>query len=134
MSHALTKEERTFLEGVGGIYLGNVKDERGKALAAADLTTLTLTLIDKSTAQVINSRNAVSVLNANGGTINASGEFEFLLTADDNVIVDTGLDDELEEEHIMRLRWTWIDSSLQTHTGGKDISIWVKQLDTPVVP
>ena len=61
------------------------KDYDGTGIAATDITTATMTLINRDTAAVINSRSAVDV----SSYFNESGEFSMTLAAADNPIVGT---------------------------------------------
>jgi len=90
-----------------------VEDETETAIPAASLSTCTLLLYDQktqlaspgTTGAVINGRNRQSVLNANGGTIDASGNLEMVLTPADNVIVGTG--ENQSERHVALFEYTY---------------------------
>lgn len=89
-----------------------LKDETETAIPAASINTLTLLLYDQltelaspgSTGAVINSRNRVNILNANGCTATSSGGVTLTLTPADNVIVNTG---ESSERHVALFEWTY---------------------------
>ncbi len=84
---------------------GVIRDEAGAAIPAASLTTLTLTLYNLDAAQtIINARDAVSILNANGGTVDSSGNMAFPMTAADTALVDAT---QGEEAHVALIRWTY---------------------------
>lgn len=69
---------------------GTLQDEDGAAIAASSISALTVTLYDRATDAIINSRDGQSILNANGGTLHAtSGAWTLTLSASDNVIVGT---------------------------------------------
>lgn len=53
-------------------YTAYLTDETDTVIPASDLGTMTLTLRDKATGTVINSRSAQNVLNANNVTVHAS--------------------------------------------------------------
>lgn len=81
-----------------------VRDEADVAIPAANLSTLTATLYVKRSGAIINSRNAQSILNANGGTVDSSGNGTLTLTPADNAIVSaTGA----EEDHELLIEWTY---------------------------
>lgn len=61
--------ETPVAEGATAVLTGYLTDESGADLALAELQTLTLTLTDQASGNILNSRNAVDVKNANGGTV-----------------------------------------------------------------
>lgn len=83
--------------------------------------TLTLTLYDQATGEVINSRDAQSILDANGGTVSSAGAFELTLSPDDNVIVGSGR----RETHVALIAWTW-DSGAKE--GRAEVHITIENL------
>lgn len=84
---------------------GVIQDEAGNALGSTVLTALTLTLYPKATpATKINARDQQNVLNANGVTVDASGNLVWTATPLDNVVVNTAL---TEEQHIALFEYTW---------------------------
>lgn len=98
----------TVNEGNVAVIGGTLLDEAGDAIAAASLSAFTLTLYDRATDTIINSRNAQSVLNTNGGTLHAtSGAFTLTLSSDDNPILSTSLAAGRTETHIALLEATW---------------------------
>jgi hypothetical protein len=75
------------------------------ALPASLLNTLTLTLSSLHGAQaIVNSRNDQNVLNANGVTVDESGNFTWLMDALDNQVLDATLP---VERHRMLLEATF---------------------------
>lgn len=101
------------------------KDMAGAAIAKANLATLTATLVDENTGDVINSRDAQSVLDANGGTVASDGTLTLRLQPADSAIVTTG-DAGTIEGHILRLTWTWSDG-VMTRTGVQEWGIKVQR-------
>lgn len=97
-THTETIGERTT-----SVYSADVQDEDGVAIPGASLSTLTLTLYDQASRQIINGRSAVSVLNANGGTVDSSGNFEMVFDPEDNAFVGTGD----QETHVALFRYTY---------------------------
>jgi len=92
-------------EGSSARVTAVIKDETGAVIAGSALTTLTLTLYDYVVpATIINSRNAQNVLNANGVTVDASGNLTYLMDPADNPINDTTLS---KENHVALFQWTW---------------------------
>lgn len=93
------------------VYTATITDENGDALPAASLDSLTLTLRNaKGTAAVINDRNAVNALNANGVTVDEDGLLTWVMEPGDNAIVGrTSVGD--PEIHVALFQWTWDSGS-----------------------
>lgn len=82
-----------------------IRDENGVGFKP---DTLTLLLYDVATSGVINSRNRVSIRDANGGTLSATGLLTLQLDPADTVIVGTNNSAAgAKERHIALLEWTW---------------------------
>lgn len=98
----------TINEGNIALVSGTLTDEAGDAVPLASLSTLTLTLYDRATDTIINSRTAQSILNTNGGTFAAtSGAFTLTLSSNDNPIVTSALAAGRTETHIGLVEATW---------------------------
>lgn len=113
-------------------FVGTFKDVSATPvqLTKADILTIKLTLFAGTT--IINSRNAQSVLDANGGTLATDGTLTIALDPADQVIVDTMLTAGQTETHVARLDWTWSDGS--TRTGRAEYTFKVEKLAAPTVP
>jgi hypothetical protein len=99
------------VERTSSIYDFTLLDENQDPVPLSVLSSLTLTLYDRQTNTIINSRDAVSVLNVNGGTYaNTSGAGTFKFAPADHVIVGTGS----VETHIALFDAIW-DGPGQTH-------------------
>ena len=59
-------------EKITARYTADIQDHEENAIAGSSLTTLTLTLYDKVTGTVINSRDNQDVLNTNGVSVDES--------------------------------------------------------------
>lgn len=79
-------------------------DEGGEALDRDRIASLTLTLYDEDSEAVINEREDQSILNANGGSVDASGLLTLTLDPADNPILATGKE---QERHVALLTWEW---------------------------
>lgn len=101
------------------------KDMAGAAITESNLATLTATLVDEATGDVINGRDAQSVLDANGGTVASDGTLTLRLQPADAAIVTAG-DAGTIEAHILRLAWTWSDGVL-TRTGVQEWGLKVRR-------
>lgn len=97
-------------------------DEEGTALADTDLATLTVTLFDETTKQIINTRTATNILGANGGTF-SNGVFAWLMSPLDNAIVDG----RPYEYHVVLVQWTYGGGGVKQ--GRQPIRLMVVNLD-----
>ena len=91
-------------EGESGVYTAALTDENGTAIAAANLSAFTLTLYEKSTETVINSRNAQNVLNTNNVTVDAAGVVTWTIQPGDTAIIRP---DAHYEDHVGVFVATW---------------------------
>lgn len=70
MIDAYTVEAQT--ERTSGLIIATLTDELGAAVTLASITSLTMTLNDQKTGQVINSRRNQNILNLNNVTVGAT--------------------------------------------------------------
>ena len=103
------------------LYGAIIKDEAAVAIAAASLTTLTLTLYNSDDEAIINSRSAQDVLNTNNVTVDSSGVLAWTMQPADNVITGTG---ELET-HVALFEYTW---SSGTKRGSHEVTVKVRDI------
>lgn len=101
-----------------------VQDESGVALPDTQVTTLELTLYapDLGDEPILNSRDAVNVKNANGGTLDASGNFVLTLGPADNEVLDRTRPQEL---HRALLVWTFAAGA---KTGRYEVDFYVRNM------
>lgn len=93
-------------------YRASLTKEDGTALAAAELSTLTLTLYALDTARtIINSVNGTNILNVGRGTIDANGLLTVILTPDDTQVLDATL---AEEKHVLLFQGTYASGAKAT--------------------
>lgn len=104
-------------EGVSAKFTATIVDESNTAISYRLLNSITLTLTDKYTGEVINSRDEQDVLNVNDVTISANGELVWDVQPEDNEIVGTGK----VEDHEALFEWSWDDARI----GKKKIQIRV---------
>lgn len=95
------------------------RDQDDEAIVPSSLT---LTLYDLASGNVINSRSGVSIRNTNGGTVTANGVLTLELSANDNVVLNTH---KATEQHIALLEWSW---SANTRFGKHELVITVENL------
>lgn len=104
-------------------------DYDGAALDASLTADIKLSLYDRDTKQIINSRNDVSVKNANNGTVTTGGLLDLRLGTADAAIVDTDLAENEVEQHVARVSFTWNDG-YGTQTGKGETQFGVRKLAT----
>ena len=88
---------------------------------------------------IINGRNGQDVKDTNGGSLEDSGQFTLELAEEDNVLVDTILEDDEYESHRLLIKWTYdyvdpVTAAVSEQTGSKEYEIRVRPLPTPVAP
>lgn len=125
-SSTLTAKQRKLDEKTLAKYTATVKDEAGAAIAAASLTTLTLTLYDVDTLTIINSRTAQNVLNTNNVTVDSDGLLTWLIQPADNAIVGTRRRANQYEKHVALFEYTW---SSGTKASKHEVILEVRQLN-----
>ena len=99
----LTTEQQQVLEETSAVFTATLlsdKTDPNSTISSANLSSLTLTLYDKCTGTIINSREDQDVLNTNNCTVDVNGLFTWNIQADDNQIISTTLDAGEYEEHI----------------------------------
>ncbi len=84
-------------------FTATIFDEARQPIPAKALDSLTLTLYDRASNSVINNRNAQNVLNANGVTVDPSGNLAWLMSPADNTIFRSVA----SETHIALFEWTY---------------------------
>ena len=83
---------------------GPLTDEDGVVVAGSILSSATLTLYDERTGNILNSRSAQNVNQANGVTISDAGIVSWLMVPADNAIVNTKLP---QEVHVAVFDFRW---------------------------
>lgn len=91
-------------EAATAILRGTIRDAAGTALPGSAIGALTLTLYELRTGSILNSRNAVSIKNANGGTIDSNGDLTLTLSPADNAMLTQAV---AHETHVALIRWTY---------------------------
>jgi hypothetical protein len=100
----------TMLEGTSGLYSFQLVDLEGQSIDSAFLTTLTLTLYDVDSNQIVNNRDAQDIFNTNDGTVVTTVSLNPITTVTlslrpaDTVILNTN---RLLEYRVLSFRWTW---------------------------
>jgi hypothetical protein len=99
-----TYRDAPVAEATSAVLTGRLVDATGAPVPGPQLSTLTLTLVDRDTGNIVNGRNATDILNANGGEVDVGGNLSLTLTPDDTALIDAERD---REGRIARLAWTW---------------------------
>mgnify|MGYP000934557076 CR=1 len=107
-------------EGSSARYTATLLDHQTLPLSGNTLTSLHLTLYDKSSNTIINSRDHQGVLNANGVTVNSTGGLVWTLTPNDNVMLSNTA---AVETHIALFEWAW-----PTGAGKQEVLIQVQNI------
>jgi len=97
-----------------------VVDENDVGLDVAVITAIKMTLYDKKTSDIINSRDAQDIKNANNVTISSVGALVWTVQVLDNIIVTAT---EVLEHHVALIEWTW---NVGNNSGHDEIDIFVQ--------
>lgn len=92
-----------------------VTNQAGTGIPGSSLTTLTLTLYDKKTGEVINSVSGTDILNTGRGSIDESGVLTLTLEPEDMPVVDSDLKAGNIEHHVALIVWTWDSGDKRGH-------------------
>lgn len=94
--------QKVLAEGTSQTLTGSLLDQNKAPIAAADLSTMTMTLFDAGTAAIINGRDDTDILGVNGGSVLA-GAWQLDLTPEDMVILASA---NKTEVHVLLVEWT----------------------------
>ena len=111
----VTAPNSPYAAGSTPIYRGTLVDPYGAGIPAADLSSLTLTIADVLTGDVINGVSQVNILNTGRGTIDSSGNLQVSLLA-----ADTSMDEvpgSLQVERALVIDWTYATSGPAATSG-----------------
>ena len=118
----ITTKRFDVLERTSVRYTAKLVDDNGDAISVNNLTAITLTVYDKKTGNILNSRDEQDVLNTNNVTITTAGDVEWIIQPADIAIVNANL---VNETHIALFEWTWNSG---TRVGKQEIELAVKNL------
>jgi len=132
---ALTRTERRVPEGTTPIYRATLYKENGvDVIALADMTSMVMTLYNDATEELINSRDHVDVLNANGGTLDAtSGAFEMAFEAEDMTVVNADVANGEADPVYALFQWELTNGQKGSHQVKIDV-LKVANLEAVVIP
>ena len=127
---ALSESDRRVNERSSALYTATLNDEKGDPVTVSALATLTVTLYDKATGDIINSRNGQDALNANDVTLHAtSGALTWKMKAADNPInTPATIEAGDYERHIALFEWTYDMSGSGVGDGKHEVIIDVLSL------
>jgi len=97
----ITTIEHPFAEKKTAKFSGVIKDENGAGVLPSAIK---LTLYDRQTLAIVNSRNGGSILNVNGGTCDANGNWTLTLAVADMAILDAA---KTKEFRTALVEWTY---------------------------
>lgn len=106
------------------------QDLTGTTIAKAALLSLTVTQFEEVTKSIINSRNAQSCLDANGGLVASDGTLTLRLQPADNIITNSDTAVEGVEVHVLRFDFTWNDGVI-VRTGRENRGLFVERQGSP---
>lgn len=122
----LTMQQKTILEGTTAVYTCILQDSDGNPVPKYSLTSLTITLHDVATGNVLNNRSDQSILDVNNATMHAtSGLLTWTMQPEDNQIINSQIEGGLEV-HCAEITWVWGNPA---NTGKHQVLFYVKALD-----
>jgi hypothetical protein len=118
----ISAADRVHNEGDTFIYRTYLVDENGEPIALADIVTATLTLFvgredeEGETPDIVNSRNAQNILNANNVTIHAtSGLLTWRAQPGDTTLFSSEIEPGRKEPHTAKFKITYDTDRVKTH-------------------
>lgn len=96
-------------------------------LDKAAIATLTMTLYGPDQKTILNSRNAVNVIDTNGGYLSSEGTLVMKLSAADNTIVQAMVGD--IESHWIVFAWSWVDGDGDAQSNAERYELLVRALN-----
>ena len=113
MSTFLTEEDST------STYRAKLVDENDVPIPGSDITSITVTLYDDTSKDIINSRDKSTV----GLSVDSNGQLVWLMTKEDNPILE---DNFYEEKHRSLFEFTWAGGA---RNGEHEVSIRVRNFE-----
>ena len=110
-------------EATSSRYTATIRNEAGAPVPAANLTSLTLTITDAGTGEVINGWSAKNILNTNGATVSVGGVLVWTGVPADHPIL--GSAPVLHEDHLAVVEGKW--------TGGGCVHFFTIRVKHPAV-
>ena len=102
---AIVNLGKTFAAGSTVVYTAQLVDANSVFLNGASIETLTLSLLDTQTGEIINSLDRVDVLNVGQGTVGPTGLVTISLLPADTLITDMPQAQQVQRSIV--LEWTY---------------------------
>lgn len=118
-----------YAAGSAPAYYGQIVTQTGAGIPAADISVLTLSIVDTLTGAVINNASQVNILNTGRGTVDASGNLVVQLETG-----DTSLSEEPGATAVQRslvLDWTYAIPLGESGSGRHQVNFVVVALAGP---
>lgn len=103
-SAAVTVLGTQVLAGSSLVYTGQFLDTSGNPIGASALTTVTLTICDTISRQVVNQVSAVNILNSGRGAVDSQGNLTLTLQSGDTVKLNPVTAQEMRS---LIIEWTY---------------------------
>jgi hypothetical protein len=107
------------------IYTGVLKDENGYLIAAVQLNSLTLSIVDTSSGAIVNSCSAVNILNTGRGTVDGEGNLTVTLGPADTALLNAS---DSQEYRSLIFDWTYAGGA---KTGRHQVDFLIVALSGP---
>ena len=127
----ITLEERQIFEQSSADLTATLlqdSDDPQSVVPGSSLLSLTLTLYDVETGQIINQRDNQDVLNTNQVTVDENGLLTWYMQPEDTIIVTDELPPDSTEQHIALFTFTWTRTPLPDGVGREQVYHFIKQL------
>lgn len=105
MKHHRRVLNLTLAEETTVVFVIPLLDHLGAPIDPAGVATIVLTVYDQASGSIINAKDAVSILNTNGGVLDADGVLTLELAPADNVLANPT--DYHREIHVALIEWTF---------------------------
>lgn len=110
--------------GTTPVYRGVLQDDSvpADAIGSATVTSLKLSITDDATGAVVNNCDAVNILNADRGTLDAAGNITITLLAADTAMLRAS---DTKETRSLTIDWTWPGPGAVTHVGRRRVVLTI---------
>src|SRR6185312_16671893 len=108
--------------GASAIYKGQLQDDSGNAISAAQLGTLTLSIVDTFSGAIINSCSQANILNTGRGTVDSAGNLTVTLGPSDTALL---VSTDQQEYRSLVFDWTYASG---TKIGRHQVDLLIQAL------
>lgn len=109
-----------------GIYGATLTDENGHTISSGTLSSFTITLYDKLSRVIINSRNAQNALNANQVTLDTNGIVTWVWLPLDMPVLNSNRE---IEEHVALFTAKWTDGAGRPRQANHEVLFRVERIE-----